>query len=477
MLKWIRRVLLAAVLVVASLAVGGAASSLSRLPELQPWHRLISSLEPRAGDLAGATLDDYLAREDAVFREAEAEVEAVVGTGADPSVANRYVKDSRAHWSRLGTNWNRTQILDSPEPRGGALLVHGLTDSPYSMRAVAARLHARGFYTVSLRMQGHGTVPGGLVRPDWEDWLAAVKVGARHIRQRVGPDRPLVLIGYSNGAALLTKYALDALSDTALPTPARLVLISPMIGVSPLARLARAISLLGPVVEKARWLDVFPEYNPFKYNSFPANAGLQTFRLTAVIQADLARLHASGQLGRLPLVLSFQSVVDTTVSTPAVVRDLYDRLPPGRGHELVLFDLNRLSAVDAFTRPGATLPHLLGDGPRGYAVTLVTNADTKTTEVTAVTAAPQATSLARQLLAVHWPGDMFSLSHVALPFPADDPVYGGHPPAGMATVHLGRLSPRGEKDALIVPVDALMRASWNPFFSYLADRIDQATSF
>ena len=51
-----------------------------------------------------------------------------------------------------------------------------------------------------------------------------------------------------------------------------------MIGVSPAARLAWWISRLGvvPYFEKANWLDVLPEYNPFKYNSFPANAALQT---------------------------------------------------------------------------------------------------------------------------------------------------------------------------------------------------------
>ena len=40
-------------------------------------------------------------------------------------------------------------------------------------------------------------------------------------------------------------------------------------------------------------------------------------------------------------------------------------------------------------------------------------------------------------------------------------------------VALGRVVPRGEKDVLLVPLDALMRVSWNPFFPYLAARIEQ----
>ena len=57
----------------------------------------------------------------------------------------------------------------------------------------------------------------------------------------------------------------------------------------------------------------------------------------------------------MPPVLAFQSVVDTTVSTPAVALELLDRLPAGR-NELVLFDLNRQAGIDAFTRPEAVLP-------------------------------------------------------------------------------------------------------------------------
>ena len=474
---WLVRGAGAIVLVVAALVVGGAVNAISRLPDLEPWHRLNTALEARAGDLSDtATLEDLLRREEAVFREVSERVDGAVSAGADASVPNRYVTGSRSHPSRFATNWNRTQILDAPEPRAGALLVHGLTDSPYSMRAIAARLNGRNVYTLSLRMQGHGTVPGGLVRPQWEDWSAAVRVGVRHLRQRLGPDRPLVLVGYSNGGALMVKYALDALEDSQLPSVSAVILVSPMIGVSPMARFARTVSALGPVVEKARWLDVFPEYNPFKYISFPANAGVQTSRLTRAIAEQIARLGGEGGLQQFPRVLAFQSVVDTTVSTPAVIYDLFDRLPAGRGHELVLFDLNRQSRVDALTRPGAVLPRLLGDSPRAYGVTLVTNTSNDDDAVSAITAPPNATALTREPLDLRWPSEMFSLSHVALPFAADDPIYGGLAPPGPA-VALGRLTPRGEKGVLIVPVESLMRVTWNPFFTYLAERIDRVTAF
>ena len=251
MRAWLIRGVLAAVLAVAALAVGGAVMAVSRLPDLQPWHRLVSELEPRAAEITPSfTLEAYLEREDAVFREAREQVDAVVSGAANPAVANRYVEASRSHPEKLGTNWNRTQ-----RPRRTRAARWRAADSWPDRFAVqharlAAHLHAIGYYTLSLRMQGHGTVPGGLVNTTWEDWSAAVRMGARHVRGQIGPDLPLVLVGYSNGGALVTKYALDALEDASLPPPAQLILLSPMIGVSPAARLARSISLLGPVVEE-----------------------------------------------------------------------------------------------------------------------------------------------------------------------------------------------------------------------------------
>jgi hypothetical protein len=70
-----------------------------------------------------------------------------------------------------------------------------------------------------------------------------------------------------------------------------------------------------------------------------------------------------------------------------------------------------------------------------------------------------------------WPRDIYSLSHVAIPFPMSDPVYGREEVgAGPATIRLGVLSPRGERAVLSVPSDTLMRLTCNPFFPYLSAR-------
>jgi len=471
--RWAVRLAVAVALVLGTLIIGGAFDARRRHPDLKPWHRLVPH------DIHAAELDDSFTLERWLRREAEVFGEvAVMEDGLDPvdrTPVNRYFPSSRTHYSRLGRDWNRTFELEPAELRGGAVLVHGLTDSPYSMRAIADLLREQGFYTLALRMPGHGTVPAGLIDVDWQDWLAALRMGMRHTRGKIGADRPLLLVGYSNGGALAAKYAMEALDRPRDPAPNRVLLISPMIGVTPAARLARWISLLGvvPYFEKARWLDVLPEYNPIKYNSFPANAGLQTALLTSALRSDLSRLASAGRLQSLPPMLAFQSAVDATVSTPAVVRSLYDLLP-ANGSELVLFDVNHQSGIDAFVRPEdlSAIDGLFDRAPRSYRRTLVTNRAPETTEIVARTVEAGQSEATTQELGMAWPPGVFSLTHVALPFPPDDPLYGSDPiEDGSGLLRLGRLSPRGERAVLIAGADTFMRLSSNPFFRYLAERV------
>ena len=471
------RGVVAAVLAAALLVVGGALQAMLALPDLQPWHRFAPGAELTAAVMDERfTLEQYLAREATVFAEVHDRVEqAVVAEGNAGAVANRYDPASISAPARASRDWNRTFEMSPASIRGGALLIHGLTDSPYSMRAVAEHLTARGIYVLALRMPGHGTVPAGLATATMEDWLAAARVGMRHVRRVIGPARPLLLVGYSNGGALVMDMALESLSNPQLPAPAGIVLLSPMIGVSPMARLARVISALGPIpfFEKARWLDVVPEYNPFKYNSFPAGAAQQSYRVASTLAAGIADARASGSLARLPPILAFQSIVDATVIAQALVRDLFDQLPGGP-HELVVFDINRRAGLDPYIRPAdkALVASLAAGGPRAYRRTLVTNVSAETLDVRTRTVAPQSSDIVDAPIGMAWPAQVFSLSHVALPFPPDDPVYGIDAPVGGGSIALGRLSPRGEKSVLTVPVETLMRIGWNPFFPFMARRID-----
>ena len=75
-------------------------------------------------------------------------------------------------------------------------------------------------------------------------------------------------------------------------------------------------------------------------------------------------------------------------------------------------------------------------------------------------------------LGLSYPRGFYSLSHVALPFPISDSLYGVEPdPSENFGENLGTLAPRGERNVLIASLDSLMRASSNPFFPYMTEQI------
>ena len=308
-------------------------------PVLQPWHTFVP-VELRAQELDGADWARYMAQEEAIFKSVRAEVSQKLEPDARVPI-NRYFEASPVYPARFKQDWNRSYIME-PEgkPVGAVLLLHGLTDSPYSLRHIAKLYRERGFVVIGMRMPGHGTVPAGLTDVRWEDWMAATRLGVREARRRVPAPAPLHLVGFSNGGALAMKYSLDVIEDPLLPRADRLVLFTPMIGITRFARFAGLAGLPAvlPPFASAAWLSVTPEFNPFKYNSFPVNGARQSYRLTDALQGQIDRLARSGRLGTLPPVLTFQSVIDFTVSTPAILAALYQRLPDN-GSEIVLFDV------------------------------------------------------------------------------------------------------------------------------------------
>jgi hypothetical protein len=66
---------------------------------------------------------------------------------------------------------------------------------------------------------------------------------------------------------------------------------------------------------------------------------------------------------------------------------------------------------------------------------------------------------------------VFSLSHVALPFPPSDPLYGNVPPQDRQQLFLGAQALQGERGVLRIPADFLLRLRYNPFYDYLEQRV------
>lgn len=447
-----------------------------RGPPLEPWHTYVPH-ELSAKALDQGNWAQYLKAEDAIFDSLRTEVTQKLAP-EDRVPFNRYFDSSPVYPGHFAQDWNRSYVLEPDGvPVGAAVFLHGLTDSPYSMRHIARRYRELGYVSLAVRLPAHGTVPGALMEIEWEDWMAATRLAIREARRRIGPALPLHLVGYSNGGALAMKYALDALVDPQLTRADRIVLISPMIGISRFARFAGIAGwpAIFPAFAKAAWLSVVPEFNPFKYNSFPVNGARQSYRLTAALQRQISSNAQQNRLTALPPVLTFQSIIDFTVSTRAVISSLYGNLPTN-GSELVLFDINRAAKFGPLFRAASetAVSRLLPAPPRPYRTTIVTNASAESIDVVEhVTEAGADTEQTRDL-ALSYPVEVYSLSHIALPFPTSDSLYGLRPdPAENFGIDLGSTAFRGEIGALIVDLDSLLRMSSNPFFPFMMGRIEE----
>lgn len=467
---------LVVILVVAVVVFGLIAHDARQGPPLEPWHTFVPP------ELAIDALDHgdwraYVSAENALFAAMRTEVSQKLAPGAKVRY-NRYFADSPVYPARFVRDWNRSFIIEPVgDTVGAVVLLHGLTDSPYSMRHVARAYADAGFVALGIRLPGHGTVPGGLTSVDWEHWMAATRLAVREARQRAGATLPLHLVGYSNGGALAVKYSLDALENDQLPRADRVILISPMIGVTRFARFAglAGVPAVFPAFAKSAWLGTQPEFNPFKYNSFPVNGARQSYRLTDALQTQLVRIAENGGLEALPPMLTFQSVLDHTVSTRAVISALYAYLPPN-GSELVLFDVNRTLKFNPLLRPNSAnaLDRLLPKPPSPFTLTVVANAAVGNTETVATTIAAGQTDGVARPLGIAYPAEIFSLSHVALPFPLDDALYGLTPdPREDFGVTLGNLVARGERGALMMNLDTIFRVSSNPFFPFMLSKIEE----
>ena len=87
-----------------------------------------------------------------------------------------------------------------------ALLVHGLTGTPYEMRYLGERLAARGVRVRGVKLAGHAGAPEALGLAGYDNWYESVVHGLEELRQFGDPN---VVVGLSMGAVLSARVAAD----------------------------------------------------------------------------------------------------------------------------------------------------------------------------------------------------------------------------------------------------------------------------
>jgi carboxylesterase len=114
--------------------------------------------------------------------------------------------------------WSHTTPDPSDAAAPGALVLHGFTGNPSSMRALAESLAAAGFHVELPRLPGHGTTLDDMLTTGWADWTGEVEQAYQRLAAR---SSAVVVAGLSMGGSLALWTALQH------PEVAGLVCINP----------------------------------------------------------------------------------------------------------------------------------------------------------------------------------------------------------------------------------------------------------
>ncbi len=110
-----------------------------------------------------------------------------------------------------------SHIAATPEAPG-ALVLHGFTGAPPSMRGLAEAFAAAGFHVELPRLPGHGTSVDDMKTTSWSDWYGEAERAYQHLAARC---TKVVIVGLSMGGALTLRLGADH------PEIAGLVCINP----------------------------------------------------------------------------------------------------------------------------------------------------------------------------------------------------------------------------------------------------------
>ena len=88
----------------------------------------------------------------------------------------------------------------------GALVIHGYTGNPSSMRELAEAFVAAGFHVEMPRLPGHGTHIDDMIPTGWPDYVAEVEAAYERLAAR---SERVVVAGLSMGGALTLRMGAD----------------------------------------------------------------------------------------------------------------------------------------------------------------------------------------------------------------------------------------------------------------------------
>lgn len=463
-IKWAAKTVLKAIIILIVIQMIRAYTYVKNDLELKPWHSKSSKAEMSYDNYDN--LEDYLKAEKIYLEEMYAEV-----AEKEESLYNRYAPGSQSSpYGYFENNVNASYEMVPEEIRGGVLMLHGLTDGPYSMADMAKIYYDKGYYVLVMRYPYHGTHPGETLKLDWKDFSDTAKFGARMVQKKLeenGGGR-FYIAGYSTGATAALRYIThDMQKDDELPEPDGVFWFSPAMGVNPTAKFGFLDILASkvPGFSKFAWLDIYPEYDMAKYNSFTKNAGIQVYNLIERSKKSLGKLSRE-EKSKLPPIYSYTSIEDATVDATESFKIITD-IGNEEG-EIIIFDANR--KYNHFFKKRAQKTgyseRIKESGILTDVVIISNYRNRESNEVEVIRFSKGTETLLIPEEKLEWMDFTFSLAHVSLPISPDNPIYGRNS-------LMGNLNIKGEKGIVSLPTDMFIRLRYNEFFSYMKENIEE----
>ncbi len=212
----------------------------------------------------------------------------------------------------------------------GALLIHGFTGSPASLRPWGEHLASEGLTVSVPRLPGHGTRWEELNKTDWTDWYA----GVSHELDELGEACDEVFVaGLSMGACLALRLA-----EERAEAVAGLMLVNPSVAstkrqLAALPVLKRVVSSIGAIGNDIKR----PGADEHAYDRTPLRALDSMRALWKVTREDLPKVTA-------PVVL-FRSVEDHVVE-PLSSHIITQRVSSRDVTERILDDSYHVATLD-----------------------------------------------------------------------------------------------------------------------------------
>lgn len=224
--------------------------------------------------------------------------------------------DSEKVWVNAGNKASEKQAVmpyeikasDACSSKTGLLFIHGLSDSPYSLKSMSHALKKECIWVRGILLDGHGTKQEDLLHVTRGDWRNTVKVSADEFSKKVDE---LYLVGFSTGGGLALDYGVK----TNIDNLQGIILVSPLIKIN--NSVDWLLVFLSPFID---WLDQNVEDDYAKYASIPVPTMKEAYKLSIEV-----RKHLNRQAIQLPVFI-VASEQDATLDT-SVTLDYLRKIP------------------------------------------------------------------------------------------------------------------------------------------------------